>query len=108
MITQDAFFQGGKGWFFNVSMQNESDVAFVPESVTAAYFYQGKQQRQVALPTSVFGFGEMRKGGEPMIYEDAAAYQALDSVGVMLKGTDANGNALSFTTLVHFSQETNP
>ena len=48
------------------------------------------------------------QGGEPMIYEDAAAYQALDSVGVMLKGTDANGNALSFTTLVHFSQETNP
>lgn len=90
-ITQDAFFQGGKGWFFNVSMQNESDVAFVPESVTVAYFYQGKQQRQVAMPTSAFGFGEMRKGGEPMIYEDAAAYQALDSVGVMLKGTDANG-----------------
>ena len=107
-ITQDAFFQGGKGWFFNVSMQNESDVAFVPESVTAAYFYQEKQQRQVAQPTSAFGFGEMRKGGEPMIYEDAAAYQAFDSVGVMLKGTDANGNALSFTTLVHFSQETNP
>ena len=86
----------------------ESSVAFVPESVTVAYFYQGKQQRQVAQPTSAFGFGEMRKGGEPMIYEDAAAYQALDSVGVMLKGTDANGNALSFTTLVHFSQETNP
>ena len=43
-----------------------------------------------------------------MIYEDAAAYQAFDSVGVMLKGTDANGNALSFTTLVYFSQETNP
>ena len=107
-ITQDAFFQGGKGWFFNVSMQNESDVAFVPESVTVAYFYQGKQQRQVAQPTSAFGFSEMRKGGEPMIYEDAAAYQAFDSVGVMLKGTDANGNALSFTTLVHFSQETNP
>ena len=107
-ITQDAFFQGGKGWFFNVSMQNESDVAFVPESVTVAYFYQGKQQRQVAQPTSAFGFSEMRKGGEPMIYEDAASYQALDSVGVMLKGTDANGNALSFTTLVHFSQETNP
>lgn len=107
-ITQDAFFQGGKGWFFNVSMQNESDVAFVPESVTVAYFYQGKQQRQVAQPTSAFGFGEMRKGGEPMIYEDAASYQALDSVGVMLKGTDANGNALSFTTLVYFSQETNP
>ena len=107
-ITQDAFFQGGKGWFYNVSMQNESDVAFVPESVTEVYFYQGEQQRQVALPTSAFGFGEMRKGGEPMIYEGAAAYQALDSVGVMLKGTDANGNALSFTTLVRFSQETNP
>ena len=60
------------------------------------------------MPTSAFGFGEMRKGGEPMIYEDAAAYQALDSVGVMLKGTDANGNACAFTSMVHLTQGTNP
>ena len=102
-ITQDAFFEGGKGLVFQrFHAKRERRGLCAGKSVTAAFFYQGKQQRQVALPTSVFGFGEMRKGGEPMIYEDAAAYQALDSVGVMLKGTDANGNALSFTTLVHF------
>lgn len=107
-LTQDAFFQGGQGWYYSVSMQNESDVTFTPESVTEVFFHQGEQQRQVALPTSIFGFGEMHKGDEPLLYEDAAALQAFDSVGVMLKGTDANGNALTFTTLVHFSQETNP
>ena len=50
----------------------------------------------------------MNQGDEPLLYEDAAALQTTDCIGIMLRGTDANGNALSFTTLVHFSQETNP
>ena len=107
-LTQDAFFQGGQGWYYSVSMQNESDVAFTPESMTEVFFNRGEQQRQIALPTSIFGFGEMHRGDEPLLYEDAAALQAFDSVGMMLKGTDANGNALTFTTLVRLLQETNP
>ena len=107
-LTQDDFFQGGQGWYYSFSMQNESDVAFTPESVTEAFFNQGEQRMQIALPTSIFGFGEMRKGDEPLIYEDAAALQTIDSIGIMLKGTDANGNACTFTSIVHLAQETNP
>ena len=107
-LTKDEFFQGGQGWYYSFSMQNESDVAFTPESVAEAFFDQGEQRGQIALPASVFGFGEMHKGDEPLLYEDAAALQTIDSIGIMLKGMDANGNACTFTSMVHLTQETNP
>lgn len=107
-LTQDAFFQGGQGWYYSFSMQNESDVAFTPESVMIVLFDQGEQRLQVVLPTSIFGFGEMNQGDEPLLYEDAAALQTTDCIGIMLKGTDANGNACAFTSMVHLTQGTNP
>ena len=107
-LTQDAFFQGGQGWYYSFSMQNESDVAFTPESVMTVLFDQGEQRMQVVVPTSIFGFGEMNQGDEPLLYEDAAARQTTDCIGIMLKGTDANGNACAFTSMVHLTQGTNP
>ena len=107
-LTQDAFFQGGQGWYYSFSMQNESDVAFTPESVMIVLFDQGEQRLQVVLPTSIFGFGEMNQGDEPLLYEDAAALQTTDCIGIMLRGTDANGNACAFTSMVHLTQGTNP
>ena len=89
-------------------MQNESDVAFTPESVMIVLFDQGEQRLQVVLPTSIFGFGEMNQGDEPLLYEDAAALQTTDCIGIMLRGTDANGNACAFTSMVHLTQGTNP
>ena len=107
-MTQDAFFQGGQGWYYSFSMQNESDVAFTPESVMIVLFDQGEQRLQVVLPTSIFGFGEMNQGDEPLLYEDAAALQTTDCIGIMLRGTDANGNACAFTSMVHLTQGANP
>ena len=107
-LTRDAFFQGGQGWYYSFSMQNESDVAFTPESVMIVLFDQGEQRLQVVLPTSIFGFGEMNQGDEPLLYEDAAALQTTDCIGIMLRGTDANGNACAFTSMVHLTQGTNP
>ena len=47
----------------------------------------------------------MKKGDEPFLYEDAAASQDFDQVGVVVKGKDANGNELSFKSILNLKRE---
>ena len=104
-LTRDAFFEGGEGWYYGFKLQNESDVAFTPESFMDTFFSNGEQMNQVVMPAFVFDAGEMKKGDEPFLYEDAAASQDFDQVGVVVKGKDANGNELSFKSILNLKRE---
>ena len=104
-LTKDAFFEGGEGWFYSFELQNESDVAFYAESFLETFFSNGEQMNQIVEPASIFGAGEMKKGDAPFLYEDASASQGYDQIGFMVSGTDANGNALSFTSILNLKRE---
>lgn len=104
-LTRDAFFEGGEGWYYGFKLQNESDVAFTPESFMDTFFSNGEQMNQVIMPAFVFDAGEMKKGDEPFLYEDAAASQDFDQVGIVVKGKDANGNELSFKSILNLKRE---
>ncbi len=104
-LTRDAFFEGGEGWYYGFKFQNESDVAFTPESFMDTFFSNGEQMNQVIMPAFVFDAGEMKKGDEPFLYEGAAASQDFDQVGVVVKGKDANGNELSFKSILNLKRE---
>ena len=104
-LTRDAFFEGGEGWYYGFKLQNESDVAFTPESIMDTFFSNGEQMNQVIMPAFVFDAGEMKKGDEPFLYESGAASQDFDQVGVVVKGKDANGNELSFKSILNLKRE---
>lgn len=104
-LTRDAFFEGGEGWYYGFKLQNESDVAFTPESIMDTFFSNGEQMNQVIMPAFVFDAGEMKKGDEPFLYESGAASQDFDQVGIVVKGKDANGNELSFKSILNLKRE---
>lgn len=104
-LTRDAFFEGGEGWHYGFKLQNESDVAFTPESFMDTFFSNGEQMNQIIMPAFVFDAVEMKKGDEPFLYEGAAASQDFDQVGIVVKGKDANGNELSFKGILNLKRE---
>ena len=47
----------------------------------------------------------LSKDGEPLLHNGGVGLQDATGIGILVEGTDANGNELSFTKYVAFAQE---
>lgn len=108
-MVDDPFFDGDLGWFFNVQMQNETDIPFTPDGLTLALFNGEKMSSVINMPgTQVqewLGGEAFVKGENAVLYEDAARKHEITHIGLRLTGTDAGGNELAFAVLMELSQE---
>jgi len=107
--VDDPLFDGDLGWFFNVQMQNETDIPFTPDGLTLALFNGEKMSSVINMPgTQVqewLGGEAFVKGENAVLYEDAARKHEITHIGLRLTGTDAGGNELAFAVLMELSQE---
>lgn len=108
-LVKDDFFDGGQGWYFNMEIQNETDIPFTPEQMTLALFSEGEMYSVINMPGSLvqewLGAERFVKGESSLSYRDAACLQPVDQMGLRLTGTDAGGNELVFAVLVDLAQE---
>ena len=108
-LVKDDFFDGGQGWYFNMEIQNETDIPFTPEQMTLALFSEGEMYSAINMPGSLvqewLGAERFVKGESSLSYRDAACLQPVDQMGLRLTGTDAQGNELVFAVLVDLAQE---
>ena len=108
-LVKDDFFDGGQGWYFNMEIQNETDIPFTPEQMTLALFSEGEMYSVINMPGSLvqewLGAERFVKGESSLSYRDAACLQPVDQMGLRLTGTDAQGNELVFAVLVDLAQE---
>ena len=108
-LVQDAFFDGGQGWYFNMEIQNETDIPFTPGQMTLALFSKGNMYSVINMPGSLvqewLGAERFVKGESSLSYRDAACLQPIDQMGLRLTGTDDGGNELTFAVLVDLAQE---
>ena len=108
-LVQDSFFDGGQGWYFNLELQNETDIPFTPEQLTLAMFSEGEMYSVINMPGSLvqewMGAESFVQDASSLSYRDAACFQPVDQMGLQLTGTDAGGNELTFSVLVGLAQE---
>ena len=108
-LVQDAFFDGGQGWYFNMEIQNETDIPFTPGQMTLALFSKGNMYSVINMPGSLvqewLGAERFVKDESSLSYRDAACLQPIDQMGLRLTGTDDGGNELTFAVLVDLAQE---
>lgn len=108
-LVKDDFFDGGQGWYFNLEIQNETDIPFTPDQLTYALFSEGQMYSVINVPGSLvqewMGAESFVKGESSLSYRDAACLQPVDQMGLRLTGTDAQGNELTFAVLVDLAQE---
>ena len=108
-LVQDAFFDGGQGWYFNMEIQNETDIPFTPGQMTLALFSKGNMYSVINMPGSLvqewLGAERFVKDESSLSYRDAACLQPVDQMGLRLTGTDDGGNELTFAVLVDLAQE---
>ena len=108
LIASDAF-GGGNGWFYGFAIENTSDISFTPVELVEVYFYEGYNVYQSAYSAETM----VNDWGYPAVYEKGATahfgggmpQQDVDMVGYLLRGTDANGNELEFTTCVELERK---
>lgn len=108
-LVKDDFFDGGQGWYFNMEIQNETDIPFTPGQMTLALFSKGNMYSVINMPGSLvqewLGAERFVKGESSLSYRDAACLQPIDQMGLRLTGTDDGGNELTFAVLVDLAQE---
>ena len=108
-LVEDPLFDGNLGWFFNVQMQNETEIPFTPDGLTLALFDGDRMSSVINMPgTQVqewLGGEAFVMGENSVLYEDAARKQEITHIGLRLTGTDAGGNQLAFAVLMELCQE---
>lgn len=108
-LVKDDFFDGGQGWYFNMEIQNETDIPFTPGQMTLALFSKGNMYSVINMPGSLvqewLGAERFVKDESSLSYRDAACLQPIDQMGLRLTGTDDGGNELTFAVLVDLAQE---
>ena len=108
-LVKDDFFDGGQGWYFNMEIQNETDIPFTPGQMTLALFSKGDMYSVINMPGSLvqewLGAERFVKDESSLSYRDAACLQPIDQMGLRLTGTDDGGNELTFAVLVDLAQE---
>ena len=108
-LVEDPLFDGNLGWFFNVQMQNETEIPFTPDGLTLALFDGDRMSSVINMPgTQVqewLGGEAFVMGENSVLYEDAARKHEITHIGLRLTGTDAGGNQLAFAVLMELCQE---
>lgn len=104
-LIENAEFSGGKGWEYLFTIRNTSDVAFTFHQLTEVEF-----GGETVLYKGVFTAEQtecetLSKDGEPLLHNGGVGLQDATGIGILVEGTDANGNELSFTKYVAFAQE---
>lgn len=108
-LVEDSFFDGNRGWYYAVNMQNETDIPFTPDALTLALFDGEKMVSVIHMPASLLqewlGCESFVQDESSILYRDAAYKQDITHVGLQLTGTDANTNALTFAVMIELAQE---
>ncbi len=94
-------------WLHTVTAEETNGVAFTIEKVSEVFFSQGSKvsARDYAPGDLDWGKGEMRPN-IPLHYGGGFPVQDLEGLGIVISGTDANKNALTFSHYVVLSNET--
>ena len=108
MAVRNEAFPDGVGWFYDVHIQETKGVAFtIEEMVIDTFQASGATMRDVYnadrlaefFGSCVLADGELFSWGGGMPVQDISGF------GFLVKGTDANGNALEFHGYVELSKE---
>ncbi|MEG0640672.1 MAG: helix-turn-helix transcriptional regulator [Clostridia bacterium] len=100
-----AEFSDSVGWEFLFSISNTSDVPFTVKQITQVLFDGEKTLLQKVFTSDLAGYDKLSKGDEPLLHDGIVSEMVLTGIGMLVEGTDANGNELSFAKYVEFAQE---
>ncbi|MEF9880440.1 MAG: hypothetical protein RR975_13580, partial [Clostridia bacterium] len=90
---------------FLFSISNTSDVPFTVKQITQVLFDGEKTLLQKVFTSDLAGYDKLSKGDEPLLHDGIVSEMVLTGIGMLVEGTDANGNELSFAKYVEFAQE---
>ena len=108
MAIRHEAFPDGIGWFYSIHFQETNGITFTLEEVTITTFHTSGASKQ-----EVFNANQLTEIFGSCVFADGALYswgggmpvQDIRGLGILAKGTDANGNALEFHGYVELSQE---
>lgn len=108
MAVRQDFFPDGIGWLYSIHFQETNGITFTMEEMTITTFHTSGATRQEVLNAD-----QLTEAFGSCVFADGALYswgggmpvQDISSLGILAKGTDANGNALEFHGYVELSQE---
>lgn len=104
-LIENAEFSGGKGWEYLFTIRNTSDVAFTFHQLTEVEFGSETVLYKGVFTAEQTECETLSKDGEPLLHNGGVGLQDATGIGILVEGTDANGNELSFTKYVAFAQE---
>lgn len=95
-------------WFYTMSMVEHNGISFTVNEISLQP-YNGNVPREAIAEYAERISSEW---GENVIPANGVQYwgagmpvQAISHMGILIKGVDANGNAMEFRSVVEFSQE---